>query len=340
MVGRKRSDEDGPGSSTRTLMLHTTGALKTAKVQADQIYAATYTLIETQVLPDLDWPIFTGLLKDLRERGSTPPYLYTEVFPALACQGAGGSPLRAVPLAAAWLLYTLAGRIFDDQLDGEGAEQPWMKGEAADATSIGLFALGAANAALSHLQVDREILSEIVCAFGNILALSAKAQTIKLDLAGLSIERYFANIAAKTGFVFATAAWAGARTAEDAAGSAISALYDFGMNLGMAIQIADDCADLTKADLRREHFTLPVAFALSQSSHPRHPSLLSLLANQTREDWEEDVTFLLEEIGAIEWSQHVASVYRAKAIAALEPLVHENVEALIAYAAGDHEHEA
>jgi octaprenyl-diphosphate synthase len=322
-------------------MSHIAGAQNTAKLQADQISIATYRLIETRVLPGLNWSTFSGLLKALKERGSTPPYLYTDIFPALACQGAGGDPLRAVPLAAAWLLNTLAGRIFDDRQDGEGAQHLWMRGGATDATSIGLFALGAANAALSHLLVKRETFSDIVCAFGNILALSAKAQTEKLDLAGLTVERYFANIAAKTGIVFATAAWVGARTAEESTSdSTIGALYDFGMNLGMAIQIADDCVDLRKSDLRRQHFTLPVVFALSQSNHSHHPTLVSLLANGLSENWDEDVIDLLEEMGAIDWSLNVASVYRAKAIAALEPLPRKNVAALIAYAAGEHEYAA
>src|SRR5699024_3879385 len=147
----------------------------------------------------------------------------------------------------------------------------------------------------------------------------AKTQTAKLDLQSVTVERYFAHIAAKTGVVFATAAWAGALTAEsDATDSAIDALYDFGMNLGMAIEIADDCADLETSDLRRRHFTLPVIHALSQENHPRRPSLVSLLGNATDRRWVEDVTDLLTELGAIDGSMRVASVYRANAIGAHE----------------------
>jgi hypothetical protein len=312
--------------------------LKTARLQVNRISAGTYAFIEQQVLSDLDWPPFSALLSDSREKWSKPPILYTDILPALACQGAGGDPLRAIPLAAAWLLNILAGRIFDDRQDGEGEQQPWMRSGAAYAAPFGLFALGAANAALSHLQVERRTLSDIVCAFGNTLALSAKAQTAKLDLQSVTVERYFAHIAAKTGLVFATAAWAGARAAEsDATDSSIDGLYNFGMNLGMAIQIADDCADLTTSDLHRRHFTLPIVFALSQENHPRHPSLVSLLENGAHQRWVEDVSDLLAEMGAIEWSLRVASVYRAKALAALEPLPQEKVAALIVHATGGHE---
>ena len=304
-------------------------------MQASRLSAETYTFIEEQLLPSLDWPTFSDLLKESREKWSKTPFVNTDIFPALACQAAGGDPLRAVPLAAAWLLNILAGRIFDDQQDNEGGEQPWMRGGAAAATSFGLFALGAANAALSQLEVERQTLADIFRAFGNILALSAKAQTAKLDLNGLTVERYFAHIVAKTGIVFATAAWAGAQVAEPGASDAtIDALYNFGMNLGMAIQIADDCEDLGTSDLCRRHFTLPVAFALSQQNHPRHPSLVALLENGSRENWVEDVISLLTAMGAIDWSLRVATIYRTRALAALEPLPQGNPAALIAYATG------
>ena len=309
--------------------------LKSARLEADRLSAETYAFIEKQVMPDLSWPTFGELLRRSRDQWSKPPILYTDVFPALACQAAGGDPLRAVPLAAAWLLNILAGRIFDDWQDGDGPQQRWMRNGAADAVPMGLFSLGAANAALSRLQVEQQTLADIFRAFGNILALSAKAQTAKLDLQNITVERYFAHIAAKTGVVFATAAWAGARTAEsDALSSAVDALYDFGMNLGMAIQIADDCEDIGTSDLDQQHFTLPLVFALSQENHPQHPRLVSLLENGSHPKWVEDVINVLEDMGAIEWSLRVASVYRAKALTALEPLPQANVSILVAYAVG------
>jgi hypothetical protein len=309
--------------------------LNPIRLQADRLSAETYAFIEKQVLPDLSWPTFRELLNQSKAKWSKPPILYTDIFPALACEAAGEDPIRAIPLAAAWLLNILAGRVFDDWQDGEGEQQAWMRDGATGAASIGLFALGAANAALSHLQVERQTLSDIFRAFGNILAMSAKAQTAKLDLRNATLERYFAHIAAKTGIVFATAAWAGARTAESSAThSTVDALYDFGMNLGMAIQIADDCADIEKSDLRRQHFTLPVVFALGQENHSRHPQLVALLKGAAQENLAEDVMSLLTEIGAIEWSLRVASVYRAKAVDALEALPEANIATLVAYATG------
>jgi geranylgeranyl pyrophosphate synthase len=317
-------------------MSRTTGVLKSARFQAGRLSAETYTFIEKQILPGPDWTVFDNLLRDSREKWSRPPFVHTDIFPALACQAAGGDPFRAVPLAAAWLLYTLAGRIFDDLQDSEGEQQPWMRSGAVSGVSIGLFAVGAANAALSQLLVDRQTLSDVLNAFGNVLALAAKAQTTKLDLKGLTAEQYFAHIAAKTGIVFATGAWAGARVAEPAA-SAITtnALYDFGLNLGMAIQIADDCEDLGISDLQHRHFTLPVIFALGQEGHPQHPKLKSLLEYQPGENWAKDTVGLLTEMGAIEWSLHVASAYRAKAMVALEPLPQDSVAALIAFIEGN-----
>lgn len=268
--------------------------LKGTKLQVAQLWEETCAFIEKQVLPGLDWPAFQDLLHHIKESRKEASLLSTDMFPALACQAAGGDPRRAVPLSAAWFLNILAGRIFDDQQDGEGKQQVWLSARAIDSTSVGLFALGAANAALSHLQVGRNTLSDILCAFGNIMALSARAQTDRLGLDGTTIERYLANIAAKTGIVYATAAWAGARTAEEyALEPTLRAMYDFGMNLGMAIQIADDCTDLRDTDLSRQHFTLPVVFALNKVDHPLHPPLVSLLRKGTGRHWEEDIVSCL-----------------------------------------------
>lgn len=316
-------------------MLGTATKRETVQVQAERLAAEVSRFIEAEVLADLDWVVFADLLKECEEKWSKPPAVYTNVFPALACDAAGGEPLRAVPLAAAWMLKTLAGRIFDDWQDGEGDQQPWMKGGAAEAMSIGLFALGAANSALSRLEVERQTLSDIVLAFGNILALSAKAQRSRLDVHGLTVEQYFGHIAGKTGVVFATAAWAGARIAESDE-TVVGALYDFGMNLGMAIQITDDCEDLP-LDLRRQHLTLPVAFGLSQTEHSRHSSLVSLLSSRSDENWVEDVMVELVEMDAIEWSMRVASVYQARALTVLEALPQESAMPLSVLVSGKHE---
>lgn len=319
-------------------MLQSGGGLKALKTLAGQLVSEVYEFIENEILPDLDWPIFDNVLRYSREQWAKPPFVYTDVFPALASQAAGGDPFRAVPLAAAWLLNTLAGRIFDDWQDSEGAQQPWMNGGAVGPVPIGIFALGAANSALSHLQVNHQTQSEIFRAFGNILALSARAQSAELDLHNLSVERYFAHIVGKTGIVFATAAWAGALAAESrAVHSTVAALYDFGLNLGMAIQIADDCADLASTDLRRHHLTLPVIYALSQKEHARHPSLFTLLNNRSHESWIADVVNILTEMGALEWSMRIGTVYRARALAALEALPSENRTPLSMLVVGEYE---
>src|SRR5690606_34928640 len=110
------------------------------------------------------------------------------------------------------------------------------------------------------------------------------------------------------------------------------ALYHFGMNLGIAIQIADDCQDIGAADLHRHHHTLPVIYALSQNDHHAHPSLVSLLENQSNEQWVGEVMHKLREMSAIDWSLRLATVYRARALSALEVLPQYNLAPLIAFA--------
>lgn len=70
-----------------------------------------------------------------------------------------------MPLAASWALYIFAGRLFDDLADGEGGN--WFTVPTAPTRlSSCLFAVSAANTALSHVQ-DAEASGSIATAFSH-----------------------------------------------------------------------------------------------------------------------------------------------------------------------------
>lgn len=297
-------------------------------------FIETHAFIEEHVLPDLGWPAFEAILRALRQRRIASPGMYTDLFPTLACVAAGGEVARAIPLSASWLLYVLAARIFDDHQDEEGENQPWS-GTGREALGVGLFALGAAQSALFRLEADLETLRQIGEAYGNVLAMAARAQSKGNASSGVSVEQYFTNMAAKTGIVFATAAWSGARVSTlTPSDLVLDSLYNYGLNVGMTIQITDDCRDLAADDLKRGDFTLPVIYALAQREHPCQPQLAQLMAQAGESEHTEAIIEILEEMGAINWSRRVASVYRSRALAALEPLDRERTIYLEEYVSG------
>lgn len=302
------------------------------------LFAGVYDFIGEIILPPLAWPGFECNFEEYRASRDSTVHTYVDTLPILTCVAAGGLADRAVPLAAAWTLYILASKIFDELQDGDGQEDLWNEGDIATALSAGLFALGAAKASLSHLEQDSNSCHQILEAFGKTTALAAKSQREHLPLETLNVESYFKILAAKTGLIFATGAWSGARLATvEPDPNVLDALYRYGLNAGIAGQITDDCLDLGQGDLNNSTFTLPVIYALSQKQHPRHLQLMTLLREieiENSDDLVSEAMVILQEMGAIGWSLQVAKAYAGQALTALQRFPQERVMPLIEYAAG------
>lgn len=295
-----------------------------------RLFAETYSFIAEGVLSGMSWPAFADLLathRDGRERSHTA---YVDVFPALVCQTVSGHAADSVPVAAAWTLYLLAGRTFDELQDNENVAM-------VEKIPLGLFAIGAAQTALSHITSVPARL-EIITAFSYLLAMTAQGQGERPLTTSGSVSDYFAAVAARTGLVFATGAWAGGRTAiPELTNIQLDALYRYGLALGMMEQIVDDCTDIA-ADLHFGIHTLPLIYARSQTLHSLHPQLETLLQERRQTAvWADQLVALLREMGAINWSLKVAEAYQAQAFAALEPFDPDTVAPLRQYAARDYE---
>jgi geranylgeranyl pyrophosphate synthase len=308
-----------------------------SEIIVKELFESVYDFIESTILPPLHWNKFSDILVDYRHKRTTSPHAYVDVLPLLTCVAAGGQSKKAVPLAAAWSLYILAARIFDDQQDDEGVEHAWNEGGIKEALPIGLYALGAANASLSHLTAEEGKQAAILSAFGNTLALSAKAQSERPTVDDLTVEWYFQILAAKTGLIFATGSWAGAFiSAESPDPAIVNSLYQYGLNTGMAAQITDDCYDLADTDLPNNSLSLPIIYALSQKKHDKYPTLFSSLRELGKKpDRIKVIMKCLQEMKAVEWSLKVAKIYESQALAALEPLPKEKVYPLIHYVSRD-----
>ena len=283
--------------------------------------ADTYRFIQDRVLPPFQWPLFANVLETYQANRMTRGVADVDVFPTAACLAVGGTNEQAMPLAASWSLYIFAGRLFDDLADGEGGERfnaPTLSSK----LSTCLFAVSAANAALAHL-VDTEAYESIATAFSHAVGLAVKSENTRPTLDQLSLETYFATIAAKTGIIFATGAWAGGRMGMNRPNETVlTALYRYGLHVGMMTQIIDDCLDI-RVDLANQVWTLPVIYAFSQETHPLRGQLHELLAYQqpTESAWLEKVVETLTQTGAISWSLYFAEIHRQKAWAAIHDLV-------------------
>ena len=112
----------------------------------------------------------------------------------------------------------------------------------------------------------------------------------RFDL-NLSVPDYFRILEMKTGALFAVATQLGGRL-NGASAQVEAGLHSFGMRLGTAYQIYDDCLDLAGgSDLRRGKLTLPILHLLQIST----PQERTRLAGIILEGKDEEIPALVQQ---------------------------------------------
>ena len=143
----------------------------------------------------------------------------------------------------------------------------------------------------------------------------------------LTEDEYMLVIRRKTAVLFEAACQVSAIIAE-ASEEKEKALAEFGYNLGIAFQMADDLFDYTLqtadfgkevgADLREGKLTMPVIYALKQARPEDRDFMIKIIQDNDfiAEDFKTLVE-LLEKYGGIEYTQKTAAAYIETAKAAL-----------------------
>ena len=210
-------------------------------------------------------------------------------FPGLCCLAAGGQAEWANELSAAWLVFYGAAYIMDGIEDGDtpGAEWAWLSPGMAVNAASGLYF--SASLMLNNLQKNprfRGIADELIGDFYRGFLAMCSGQHRDLANPRPTLEEYWEIGASKSGAFFAIASRLGARLATEDA-ERLQGFHDFGVQLGLLVQILDDIDDLQKAPTLEQwedlYKTLPVIYALE------HEELLDLI------DASGAVPFLLTE---------------------------------------------
>jgi octaprenyl-diphosphate synthase len=248
---------------------------------------------------------------------------------ARICGDAGGACIK---LATAVEFIHTATLLHDDVVDGSklrrGKVAAHLIWGGATSVLVGDFLFARAF----ELMVETgslkvlDILSKAssVIAEGEVLQLT-RAHDLKLDQA-----TYLEIIRAKTAELFAAAAEAGA-VAAGAPDGWVAALRDYGMNLGLAFQLADDVLDYGGAaetlgknagdDFREGKATLPLLLAIARSG-PREAAFWERAVGrleQTEADFRR-ARELVIGTAALDAALACAADYAEAAKAALEPL--------------------
>lgn len=163
------------------------------------------------------------------------------------------------------------------------------------------------------------------------------------NLFNMTEERYFQIISEKTASLISACCKCGAIAASDDE-AIISAMGKIGMNIGIAFQIKDDLFDYgiddigkpKRNDIKERKVTLPLIYALENSSGMQRLSVQRLMRKRKKTDAEIDkiVAFVHEHKG-LELAEQKMYEYTDKAIAELQKLPAvkgvEDFEALITF---------
>lgn len=168
-----------------------------------------------------------------------------------------------------------------------------------------------------------EIVSEAVksMAEGELLQLQ---KSRKLNI---KEEDYYKIIGSKTAALLAACTATGARSVTDDP-DAIQLMKDFGENIGIAFQIRDDILDYESNgltgktagnDIKEKKITLPLIFALENSSPNQKRRILSIVKTKrkTKADIRQVINFVTEA-GGLDYAEGRMNMFRDKALAILD----------------------
>jgi octaprenyl-diphosphate synthase len=154
-------------------------------------------------------------------------------------------------------------------------------------------------------------------------------QLTKNGIVDLSEDEHFEIIRRKTAYLFAGSARIGGMLGPGTNTEQEDALWDYGLNIGMAFQLVDDLLDFTGeedalgkpvgGDLREGKMTLPVIHLLASGDARAEILIRKIVKERTAsiDEWRE-LRNLLAQHRSIDYAHRVATGYVEKAKAALE----------------------
>lgn len=193
-------------------------------------------------------------------------------LPAVCCEASGGDRRRADAITAAWGLLYAAAHLLDSIEDGDAAEESWVHWGIGPAVNVSTGLIASAFLVLSRLvhrtAVEDRVRADELADFSRALLRMCSGQHADLTRSQLSLAECWQVAADKSGAFFALACRAGARLAT-ADTTQIDYLSQFGLDLGLLIQIGDDIRGLypqgrEQGDLAAGRTSvLPIAYAMS-----------------------------------------------------------------------------
>lgn len=230
------------------------------------------------------------------------------ILPGLCCQAAGGQPGSTLEISAAWLLLYTAAHVVDAIQDGDPDPKIEMLGGvgAAINTANGLY-LSASRLinSLENKELPGDLAAEITRDYLETILMMTGGQHLDLILSRVNLDQWWQIAEAKSGAFFSLACRSGARLGTTNQRK-VSAYSDFGLHLGMMLQIIDDLGDFnilmdSKSGVSPELFgkSLAVAYAENVLPDSSKQELIDIIQSSSSDHASsEKLIDLLDECGA------------------------------------------
>lgn len=269
---------------------------------------------------------FQGVMRSALEPERDPSKWV--LLPGMCCQAAGGDPLWADDVTAAWFLLYTAAHLMDSVEDQDDPDPWWASlgpGAAVNAAS-GLFFC--ASLALNNIhdhKATRLAAREVIECFYKGFLRMCSGQHLDLIYPEPTLDQYWKVASAKSGDFFSLACRTGARLALDDP-SLLDGYSRYGYHLGLLIQIMDDLEDLHPYQNTNSPFqvsggyrSLPVVYAMEVSPPQVRDRLReNLMAASHSKGAAKEVLDLLEQSGATLYLMAEIERHRELAMVALE----------------------
>ena len=244
------------------------------------------------------------------------------------------NPGRAATMGCVFEFIHDAALVHDDIVD----ESPLRRGQPAVHVAFGVPT--AVRVGDYYFGRAAQLLAELCCFDATRLSIDAVVKVCRAQLEeyqsrggeGVDEARYLRTVEGKTAALFSGACAAGAALA-GADERVVQAAADYGLELGVAFQVADDLVDFLPTsgkpllqDLRQEVFSLPLLYAMQDPE--AGPRLRAIRDGDGVDSGE--AADLVRRSGAMAAARRMAEDYRDRALGRLEVVRDEDARAALA----------
>lgn len=193
------------------------------------------------------------------------------LLPLIVCEAVSGCYQRAIPAAAALQLLKTTAEIFDDVEDADSSTSLSFSYGNAVAVNVATALLILSEKAITGLKakgVEDYIVIRVMDAVSSYYTVACAGQQLDLSAGprtDVSEDGYMNMIGMKSATTTECSCYVGALLATENQ-RIIDKFAEFGRNLGMSSQIANDIRGISRGnDIQQRKITLPVIYALTQT---------------------------------------------------------------------------